>query len=155
MANEVSRGLQLSPCEERRHLRPTFIPQPKHLNKVILDSIFKLSQHCLFFDEMAVENTGLDLSNRLRRNKETANKCKKTKRSGLCFKKDNCSFGPMFMCFIITKEEVDALAVVVETLASPCFLSLCSCTCLERQHGWARWQTHRDDEPHHDTGKKV
>lgn len=90
---------------------------------------------------MAVENTGLDLSNRLRRNKETANKCKKTKRSGLCFKKDNHSFGPMFMCFIITKEERDALAVVVETLASPCFPSLCSCTCLERQRGWAHWHS--------------
>lgn len=48
MANKVSRGLQLSPFEERPRLRPTFIPQPKHLNKVILDSIFKLSQHCHF-----------------------------------------------------------------------------------------------------------
>lgn len=80
-----------------------------------------------------METTGGDLSNRLlSKNKETANKRKKTRRSGLCFKKDNHSFGPIFMCFIITKEKIDALAVVVETLASPCFPSLCSCTCLEQ-----------------------
>lgn len=68
-ANKVSRGLQLSPFEEHPRLRPTFIPQPKHLNKVILDSIFKPTLP--FFNEMAVENTGLDLSNKLRRNKDT------------------------------------------------------------------------------------
>lgn len=48
MENDVSGGLQLFPFEARPRLRPTFTPQPKHFNKVILDSIFKLSQHCTF-----------------------------------------------------------------------------------------------------------